>query len=164
MSFRMAKEKMKSMKQTINQRSNGSNYKSYKDPFAMDVDRVETRQNKKKEEPTIANMPEPKKAELLRKGACFKCEQTGHLAKDCPQRNASTSSKPSKPWWRDDFREKKEPPKQKKYNLASAKKLIREMNWENKDDEKAFFKLMAQAGTIEEENNEEPQDDEDFSN
>ena len=41
--------------------------KEEKDPDAMDVD----------------GMTDGKQAYLMRKGACFKCEEPGHLARDC---------------------------------------------------------------------------------
>ena len=45
------------------------------DPNAMDVD----------------SMTVEERAELLRKGACFFCKQTGHMARTCPKRTKKTT-------------------------------------------------------------------------
>ena len=46
------------------------------------------KENKGKEKPTYSDK---RKAELSAKGACFKCEQTGHMAKDCLEQNVIKS-------------------------------------------------------------------------
>ena len=49
-------------------RGNSNNGSGRRDPNAMDVDAMTTE----------------KRTALMKKGLCFKCEQKGHLAKDCP--------------------------------------------------------------------------------
>jgi macrodomain Ter protein organizer (MatP/YcbG family) len=49
----------------------------HKDPNAMDVDLMTTE----------------KRTALMRKGACFICEEPGHLAKNCPKKKRNTNQK-----------------------------------------------------------------------
>jgi len=48
--------------------------KKERDPDAMDVD--------------FTHMSKEKKERLMKSGSCFRCEQQGHLSKDCPKRQA----------------------------------------------------------------------------
>lgn len=49
----------------------------YKDPNAMDIDA----------------MSAEKRTALMRKGACFICEEPGHLARNCPRKKKNTTQK-----------------------------------------------------------------------
>ncbi len=40
----------------------------------------------------------PEKLELMKKGACFNCEQRGHRAAQCPQKKESSYKKPFEKW------------------------------------------------------------------
>jgi len=57
----------------------------YRDPNAMDVDAMEL---------SVNAMSESKKSYLMKKGACFKCEVVGHMARDHDKYEASLK-KPS---------------------------------------------------------------------
>ena len=108
---------------------------SGRDPSAMDIDVMTT----------------DERYTLLRKGACFNCKQTGHMAKDCPKkRNNPTRS--DKPWWNDQGsgtgnRQYAESSNgstassggTRKFNKESARKFIREIEWENDDEKEAFL-------------------------
>lgn len=58
-----------------NQNRNWFKTNEMKDPNAMDVD---------------AMMTDEKRASLMRQGLCFKCEERGHLARDCKKKKNST--------------------------------------------------------------------------
>ncbi|PPQ85959.1 hypothetical protein CVT25_001695 [Psilocybe cyanescens] len=76
-----------------------------KDPFAMDVDVMTTEE----------------RTSLMKKGACFRCKQTGHLAVDCPQRKKNNPFIP------------KELPK-KKWTAKDLHAHIRELNMEEREE------------------------------
>jgi len=48
----------------------------HKDPNAMDIDAMSTE----------------KRTALMKKGACFNCEETGHLARNCPKKKKNTNT------------------------------------------------------------------------
>ncbi|PPQ93521.1 hypothetical protein CVT25_005367 [Psilocybe cyanescens] len=76
-----------------------------KDPFAMDIDAMTTEE----------------RMSLMKKGACFRCKQTGHLAVDCPQKKKNNLFIP------------KELPK-KKWTPKDLHAHIRELNMEEREE------------------------------
>jgi hypothetical protein len=90
----------------------------YKDPNAMDVDAMELNVNA---------MSEAKKAYLMKKGACFKCEVAGHLARDHDE-YVKNLKKPSS-----GFTKGSSGSSAAKPNAKEITKFIREMNQEEQD-------------------------------
>ena len=41
---------------------------------------------------TIGALTEDMKAALMKIGACFQCRKTGHLSRDCPDKNKTTQN------------------------------------------------------------------------
>ena len=67
------------MKLSKSSNNKGKN-KEEKDPDAMDID----------------GMTAGKRAYLMKKGACFKCEKPGHLARDCEDQETKDEKKKDK--------------------------------------------------------------------
>jgi len=82
-------------------------------------------------------------SDLMRKGACFFCKETGRMAKDCKKKKKNAGKRPT----RDD--------KPKDFTKKEWKKYIRGLSAEDKDD---LASEMLKEGK--EENEEES--DEDF--
>ena len=59
------------------------NFRKERDDSAMDVD-VITKVYKK--------MTDEERAELMKKGLCFKCKKQGHLSRDCPEGKGNTTA------------------------------------------------------------------------
>ena len=72
--------------------SSSSNYKKEKkerDPFAMDID----------------GMSSEKRAYMMKKGLCFKCEKPGHRSRDCEEEDDKKKDKGKKPFKKRNVRE-----------------------------------------------------------
>lgn len=103
-----------------------------RDPNAMEID----------------TMTSDERYSLLRKGACFNCKQTGHMAKDCPKKQTNPP-RSNKPWWNDqnprtgnkNYAESSggSSHTSQKFNRETARKFIREIEWENEDEKTAFI-------------------------
>ncbi len=106
-----------------------------RDPNAMDIDAMSTEE----------------RYTLLRKGACFNCKQTGHMAKDCPKKR-SNPGQSNKPWWNDSESGNKNRSyaessngsttssnNARRFNRETARKFIREIEWENDEEKEAFL-------------------------
>lgn len=92
--------------------------KPYRDPNAMDVDAMELNVN---------TMSKAKKAYLMKKGACFKCEVAGHMARDHNE-YVKSLKKPSS-----GFSKASSGFSQKKPDAKEIAKFIRAMNREEQD-------------------------------
>jgi len=60
----------------------GVNNQGRRDPNAMDVDAAQPFTH-------FTKLTEEEKAQLRKRGACFRCQQDGHMSKECPKRNRS---------------------------------------------------------------------------
>jgi hypothetical protein len=91
-----------------------------RDPNAMDVDALTT----------------DERNNLMRKGACFNCRETGHMARDCPKKKKN-------------FQNRKYDEQPKKYAPKDIKKFIRALNTE---EMKEFTKEMINDDDDEDDN------------
>ena len=96
----------------------------YRDPNAMDVNAMELNVNA---------ISEAKKAYLMKKGACFKCEVQGHMAREHDEyvRNLKSSTGFSKP--STGFTKAPTGYSQKKPDVKEVAKFIRAMNQDERD-------------------------------
>jgi Zinc knuckle/Retrotransposon gag protein len=87
-----------------------------RDPNAMDID----------------SMSQDKRTALMRRGACFKCEETGHLARDCTKKG-----------WRS--QEKKEEKKTEEKKKWSAKDIHAQIRSLTKEERQELMDLQIQG-------------------
>jgi len=71
---------------------NRSNYQASRNPYAMDTGPDNYRPRRDPNAMDIDALLPNERFELMRKGACFNCRQTGHLARDCPKKKNTYSS------------------------------------------------------------------------
>jgi len=94
----------------------------------------------------FTHMSKEKRERLMKTGSCFKCEQQGHLSKDCPKRQATIreATTEEEGWTKVRSKEKKTQTPAKETPLLAYDSILKQINACSMEDRQKILETFSQ--------------------